>query len=241
MKISRELTQQERIKVALIEKARRTDKVHAAKDVLVRGRGVKDLAEDDDTAYLFSGTGPIVESTVVEEKTAAEVEAAAGDEWTSWARQDYEEKRRSTTDANMDLSGLRLFFRNVQNQHREQGLLSEQDVDLLIKLADVPPDISEGLRHLVEVIKRPFECAVHETLDWGCQRCVAAEILKGDYDMKYLIVPAEEGTQASPDNAENIDGHEVSERVQQLNDDTGYEAVGLFVKVARWKRKLSRE
>jgi hypothetical protein len=85
----------------------------------------------------------------------------------------------------------------------------------------------------------PFTCSEHAKPFWRCRLCVAEALVKGDLEPQFLIIPTDDGAHANMDDIVEIAAGEIDGRVEEWNDQ-GVTAVGLFVKVAAWKRRLAR-
>jgi hypothetical protein len=78
----------------------------------------------------------------------------------------------------------------------------------------------------------PWTCDVHAETDWACRFCAAAEIVRGPYTPVYVFVELPDGAPVAVTSAE-IEG--------RVAGATGAAGAALFVRAAKWVRKLARE
>lgn len=86
----------------------------------------------------------------------------------------------------------------------------------------------------------PWMCDEHDDLTVGCRYCLAEAIVTGPLEPFLLLMPALEGNQANPEDANRIAPDEFEEKLAQL-DAAHCDAAALFVKVATWRRRLARD
>lgn len=84
-----------------------------------------------------------------------------------------------------------------------------------------------------------FVCPDHDIAQWHCRYCVAAEIVRGTFEPVFLLGHAEADTTVMMDDVLEIKSDEIEARIQKL-DEGGANGAVLYVKVARWIRKLAR-
>jgi hypothetical protein len=84
-----------------------------------------------------------------------------------------------------------------------------------------------------------FVCPDHDTTQWHCRYCIAEEIVKGPLSPTFLLGHAEVGTTVMLNDVDEVDSDKIDEKIQAFNE-AGADGAVLFVKVARWVRKLAR-
>lgn len=82
--------------------------------------------------------------------------------------------------------------------------------------------------------ERPWRCPEHDETEWACRYCVAAEVARGPFEPKILLV-YDEG-----EGLDQIRPQEVEAAVGEL-DQRGVSPVALYVRAARFSRRLARE
>lgn len=80
-----------------------------------------------------------------------------------------------------------------------------------------------------------FMCDEHPKTDWSCRRCVAEAIVDGSLVPTLLLVWGDNGSEL-----DNVTAKELDEKLKQLNEN-GEESCAVYVKAARWTRRLARE
>jgi hypothetical protein len=85
-----------------------------------------------------------------------------------------------------------------------------------------------------------FACPDHDATRWDCRYCVAEEIVKGSFQPQFLLGHADTGTTVLVADLTDVDADAVEERVAKFNE-AGVNGAVLYVKVARWIRKLARD
>jgi hypothetical protein len=84
-----------------------------------------------------------------------------------------------------------------------------------------------------------FVCPDHDTTQWHCRYCIAEEIVRGALSPAFLLGHAEADTAVAMDDMLEAKGDEIEARIQKF-DEGGANGAVLYVKVARWVRKLAR-
>lgn len=91
---------------------------------------------------------------------------------------------------------------------------------------------------VVATFAAAWTCPEHGETVWGCRFCLAAEIVKGEYQPPLLFRSVDgdsnpHTTRAAPD--------EVDGRIASLDQNHAIVDAELFVRVAKWRRKLARD
>lgn len=84
-----------------------------------------------------------------------------------------------------------------------------------------------------------FKCPDHDETTWHCRFCTAAELVRGGLSPKFLMGHAADGTTVMMEDMTELNGQDIAERLKKF-EEAGVDGAVLFVKVARWTRKLSR-
>jgi hypothetical protein len=84
-----------------------------------------------------------------------------------------------------------------------------------------------------------FKCPEHTETVWSCRYCVAAAIVNGSYGMDLTLEILPPGVHQQMTHATPIAAEAVEVEVASAGE-LGAVAVNLFVRVARWERKLTR-
>lgn len=84
------------------------------------------------------------------------------------------------------------------------------------------------------VMDSSFVCPDHDVTSWACRYCIAEAIVKGAL-VPTLLLTWEEGTDMT-----NVTAGELEAKLKEL-DDQGASVAAVYVKAARWSRRLARE
>lgn len=213
--ITRELTAEEKAKVALVETARRVqgktgaDRLIKTMDLLRGREGV--------TSDLENELDRVIGDAVVEPEAEAVESVKEPHNVTVLA-----DRMRRAKSAGLDGDLMAELLETGANE-------LEYLKGLIGRLAALPAPGAPS-----------WECPDHPAVNWACRYCIAQEIVKGPFTPRLFLVPAFEGTRAMTDNIAAVVGEEVDATVEKMQQHEP-DVVGLFVQAARWRRKLSRE
>jgi hypothetical protein len=87
-----------------------------------------------------------------------------------------------------------------------------------------------------------WKCPDHDTTFWACRYCIAQAVVEGPLAPEYVIDSSHLGYAVEADDAvESVEPGDIGLVVAKLSADDTVTQTTLFVRVARWTRKLSRE
>ncbi len=108
----------------------------------------------------------------------------------------------------------------------------------------LPADVQPKERRCTRCFALPddaevrFKCPDHDETTWHCRFCAAAELVRGGLSPAFLMGHAV-GTAVAMEDMTELNGQDIAERLTKF-EEAGVDGAVLFVKVARWTRKLSR-
>jgi hypothetical protein len=235
--ITRELTPQEEGHLQLTDKvrhlkggARMVDAIEA-----LRGHDMPDgiVLEDEAAQALDNTDNEDATDNVVSPDQAPTVNAAA--------------KEPGFADLTHFLEFLELAVRYVR------AVPGTEEVDRALDALAAAIPKQPRLLHAIEMlatsaIRQSSECETHDSANdrahaqtrWDCRFCAAAAVIAGDLDLQYIMAPALEENHATLDDADLVSATEVDSRLAHY-DKHGVTAVGLFLKVTAWRRRLAQD
>ena len=103
-------------------------------------------------------------------------------------------------------------------------------------------DDEESARPVSTGKSAPWKCEEHIETHWGCRFCIAAAIVEGSFDVQLLLAPVEEEDNMAvlDDSVAPTDHADLLAKIESL-DEQGATAAAVFVKVAVWRRKFTRD
>jgi hypothetical protein len=221
MQISRELTAEERAHVAVMETARRAPK-HDARDALT-GHRVADKFLQEVTGVIAGPQAPADPLAPAEPAASAPAPAPVP--------------------APAALAfGREFLTAGAPNIHFQCPAC---DAVYPWPVPGLSPELQPKTRRCTRCFAAPddaevrFTCPDHTETAWHCRFCVAVELVRGVLSPTFLMGHAEVGTTIAMDDMQAFDGDDVTKRLVKF-EEAGVSGAVLYVKVARWTRKLAR-
>ena len=248
--MTRPLTPEEKGHMALTEEARNIegdDRRGAAMKAL-RGREMPEGVELDS------------DNPGIEFENAEDVSSVTSADFDK-AMDDLSEKRvstitlpmpRLTADAMAELGALlNHLVLAVRFAHATEGDEAAIDAALgaIQQCKGLNVDIFNALTFLADAAaKRTFECSEHPSAsdrgrretNWECRYCVAAAVAAGELDLQYLLTPTVDDNHAMMEDSELVKAADVNDRIKHF-DGKDVPAVGLFLKVTAFRRRLTQD
>jgi hypothetical protein len=133
--------------------------------------------------------------------------------------------------------------RRVEARTENDRLNAARDIVMGEDAEEEAPDsdLVKRSRPRAEVLPPPWVCPEHGATFWACRFCVAAEIARGDLEPSLLLSVPLTTPGVPPEIAGRVHNKIASEHVEQTVRDAPHDEAELYVRVARWRRKLARD